>query len=181
MSNFDTLASYLTSEEAHENSMGLSDLDGFLHGVACTPEPTDEWLEVALGTTEGIPAEILRMVVARFEEVAEGLAAQSGPIEPVFWQAKEGHVIAMDWCEGFMDAVKCRPVTWNKFSTTPIGAKLMLPIVVHMIDDEGNSMFQIPQEELDETLDTASEAIPSIVPPIYTENRNTAELAVRPH
>jgi hypothetical protein len=26
-------------------------------------------------------------------------------LEPVFWQSKEGHVIAMDWCEGFMDAL----------------------------------------------------------------------------
>ena len=77
----------------------------------------------------------------------------------------------MDWCEGFMDAVKMRPERWDAFAQTDTGSKLMLPILVHMIDDKGNSQFGIPQEELSETLDTAAEAIPTVVPAIYRHIR----------
>ena len=51
------------------------------------------------------------------------------------------------------------------------GAKLMLPILVHMIDEKGNSAMGIPQEELPSTLDTAAEAIPTVVPAIYRHIR----------
>ncbi len=73
----------------------------------------------------------------------------------------------MDWCEGFMDAVKMRPERWDAFIQTDRGSKLMLPILVHLIDDDGNSEMGIPQEELDATLDTAAETLPTAVPAIY--------------
>lgn len=173
MTDLDKLDAFLSSEEASENSMALLDLDGFLHGVVCTPEPMNEWLEIALGTTQGVPSEIIRIIVARFEEIDEHLEANLSPAEPVFWEAKKGHVIAMDWCTGFMDAVKRQPDVWSWFTSTPNGAKLMTPILVHMIDEEGKSMFQIPQEELDEALGTAAKAIPNALPAIYREIRTS--------
>jgi hypothetical protein len=45
----------------------------------------------------------------------------------------------------------------------------MLPILVHMIDEEGNSMFGIAREELDETLEKTAEAIPMAVPLIFEQ------------
>jgi uncharacterized protein len=43
----------------------------------------------------------------------------------------------------------------------------MLPILIHMIDEKGNSMFGLAQEELDQALDQAAEAIPLAVPEIF--------------
>jgi uncharacterized protein len=150
--------------------MMFSDLDGFLHGIACSPVevPAREWMPMALGVSpEEVPQWVIEAVGSRFMSILEGLAAEPPVMEPVFWQAKEGHVIAMDWCEGFMEAVELRGDAWEAFIQSKEGAKLILPILVHVIDDEGNSMVGLAQDELDETLEAAAEAIPMVVPAIF--------------
>lgn len=166
MEHQDRLFEYLQSDQRPDDSMALSDFDGFLHGLACTPVHLEQWQKVAFGNTDGVPAEILKLAEQRLSEIQERLAA-GREAEPVFWQMKEGHVIAMDWCEGFMDAVKASHKVWDEFAQTSQGSKLMTPFLVHMIDDEGNSMFGIAQEDLDQTLDAAAQTIPKIVPQIY--------------
>jgi len=49
--DLDALDTYLMSDESPDSSMLLSDLDGFLHGIACSPVliPAEEWLSKALG------------------------------------------------------------------------------------------------------------------------------------
>ena len=39
----------------------------------------------------------------------------------------------------------------------------MTPILLHMIDDQGNSMMSITREKLDKALDQAAEVIPETV------------------
>ncbi len=175
MDDLDKLDKYLSSDESPNECMGLSDFDGFLHGMVCTPDPIDDWAEIAFGEPSEVPDSIIDIAIARLEEIRKTLSAQSGPAEPIFWQAPEGHVIAMDWCEGFMEAVKHRPETWDVFSSTPNGSKLMLPILVHLLDDNGNSLFNIAQEDLDETLEVAADAIPGLVPALYREIRNLVQ------
>jgi uncharacterized protein len=91
--------------------------------------------------------------------------------QPVFWESQDGSEIAMDWCEGFMEAVKLRPERWDVFSQTKTGSELRLPILVHWREEGGNSLFDIAQEDLDATLEAAVEAIPIIVPGIYRQIR----------
>ena len=45
------LDQYLSSEESPEDCMMLSDLDGLLHGVICSPSPvsSDVWMAAGLG------------------------------------------------------------------------------------------------------------------------------------
>ena len=172
MPNLNALDDYLRSDASHPNSLGISDLDGFLTGIACGPEsiPAKEWLDFALGDADETPGTILRDVRVLFQDIK--LLLETGhPIEPAFWELQDGSVIAMDWCEGFMEAVKMRPERWDVFIQTDTGSKLMLPILLHMIDDQGNSEIGIPQEELDTTLDTAAEALPTVVPAIYRHIR----------
>jgi yecA family protein len=165
----DTLDAYLSSDDCPEGAMALSDLDGFLTGIACAPVeiPRATWMKAALGKAEEVPAPVKEIVMARLDEVRAVLSKQDELIEPVFWQAKEGHVIAMDWCEGFMDAVMLAPDVWHAKAETPEGARLMVPILVHLFDDNGNSVFGLAQEEVDATLETAADAIPEVVPAIY--------------
>lgn len=45
------LNAYLSSDDSPEDCMMLSDLDGFLHGVVCSPVaiPSEDWMSLALG------------------------------------------------------------------------------------------------------------------------------------
>jgi len=51
MSDLESLDKYLSSDDSPDECIMLSDLDGFLHGLACSPVPvsSEEWLPVALG------------------------------------------------------------------------------------------------------------------------------------
>jgi len=61
------------------------------------------------GPFNKVPPAILQSITDIYDNIVDGLALDEPEVEPNFWEAKEGHVIAMDWCEGFMDAVSLRP------------------------------------------------------------------------
>jgi uncharacterized protein len=44
----------------------------------------------------------------------------------------------------------------------------MTPILLHMTDEQGNSIMGITQEKLDKALDKAAEVIPETVARIYS-------------
>jgi len=166
MTELETLDDYLSSDDSPDECMMLSDLDGFLHGVACSPVliPATEWMPAALGgSPEEIPNWVLESISVIYTNIIGGLTSEPPEVEPIFWQAAEGHVIAMDWCEGFMKAVSLRPKEWLRLTESGTGGQLITPIMVHLLDDEGNSVMGIPQEQLDETLEKAAEKIPASV------------------
>ena len=41
------------------------------------------------------------------------------------------------------------------------------PILLHLIDNKGNSVIDVPQDKLDKTLDRAAEVIPETVENIF--------------
>jgi uncharacterized protein len=135
----DELDTYLRSDDSPEDCMMLSDLDGFLTGIACTPHPVPNWAVTAFGTDEAVPERIMLLIERRLQEIEDGLKAQPPKLEPAFWQAPEGHSVAMDWCEGFMDAVKLDATPWDALNETSTGAKFMLPILVHMCNRRSNT------------------------------------------
>lgn len=170
MVSLDELDNYLSSDESPENCMMLSDLDGFMHGVVCSPvsiQP-EEWVPFAFGgNVETVPDWVIEAVVSLHAEISLGLAEDPPEVGPVFWEAKEGHVIAMDWCEGFMMAVSLRPKEWLRLTESGTHGHLVTPILVHLLDDNGNSVLGISQEQLDETLDDAAKQIPNAVVGIF--------------
>lgn len=170
MTDLDQLDAYLSSDDSPDDCMMLSDLDGFLHGVACSPVPIpiEEWMVVALGGgTEDVPNWVLEGISVIFLSILEGLTSDPPEVEPIFWEAAEGHVIAMDWCEGFMQAVSLRPKEWLRLTESGTGGQLITPIMVHMLDENGNSVVGIAQEDLNQTLDEAAEHIPDAVVAIH--------------
>jgi uncharacterized protein len=125
-------------------------------------------LPAAMGTDEiNVTPEMLEFIMQRHNEIVAALNNQPPILEPVFWQAKEGHVIAMDWCEGFMDAVVLRKAEWDAFITTKQGRKWMQPIVSHLFDEADVSLSGVSERELDAHLDLAAENIPKTVPLIF--------------
>lgn len=168
--DLERLDGFLSSEDSPEDFMTLSDLDGFLHGITCTAETisSQEWMPVALGgPLEAIPAWVLKDVALLYTDIRHGLLSEPPEVEPIFWQAGEGHLIAMDWCEGFMNAVNLRADKWQVCSDTAEGSQLMAPILAHMFDENGNSLLGLPQEAVDETLEQAAAAIPMVVAAIF--------------
>ena len=101
------------------------------------------------------------------DNIVAGLALDDPEVEPIFWEAKEGHVIAMDWCEGFMDAVALRPKEWLRLTESGTSGHLMTPILCHLIDENGNSVMGIKREDLFDALGQAAENIPDAVTAIH--------------
>ena len=168
--NLDRLDDYLSSDDSPEDCMMISDLDGFLHGIACCPVfiPADEWMSLALGANPtSVPHWVVEAIGAMYIDLASGLALENPICEPMFWEAPQGHVIAMDWCEGFMQAVSLRHEAWHRLTESGIHGHLIMPILVHILDDQGKSPLEIPPDELNQVLDDASEAILATVIKIW--------------
>lgn len=135
--DLEPLGDYLESERAPENCMDLSELDGFLAGLVVGPDPVlpDEWLPMVWDEDEpefDDPAEadlILGTIMARYNEIADELAADPGSYGPVYWQDYTGRTIVEDWAVGFMRAVGMRREAWEGVLDNTLGAKLFIPIV----------------------------------------------------
>jgi len=57
----------------------------------------------------------------------------------------------MDWCEGFMKAASMRPKEWLRLTESGRHGHLVTPTTLHLLDDNGNSVVGMPQEELNVT------------------------------
>jgi len=148
MVNLEKLDAYLTSEDAPEKSMLLSDLDGFLTGILCSPDliPPSKWLPVVWRSEDPEIGDLdqhmwaTQAILERYNEIASFLNNEPPYVEPIFWQAKEGHVIAMDWFEGFADAYEIRQEGWRELLVTPEGQEWTAPVFAHLFDDDGVSL-----------------------------------------
>lgn len=176
MVDLEKLDAYLTSDDAPKRSMLLSDLDGFLTGIICSPDliPPSEWLPVVWRSKDPEIGDLDRhrsatlTILERYDEIAANLNSDPPYIEPVFWHAKEGPVIAMDWCEGFAEAYEMRWEDWREMLKTPEGQVFLEPIFAHLFDDDGVSLSGASERELDKVLDDAANMIPDVIPEIYT-------------
>lgn len=62
-------------------------------------------MSVALGASPtSVPHWVVEAIGAMYIDLASGLALENPICEPMFREASEGHVIAMDWCEDFIQA-----------------------------------------------------------------------------
>ncbi|AHM05751.1 hypothetical protein roselon_03496 [Roseibacterium elongatum DSM 19469] len=125
-------------------------------------------MPAALGASpEHVPKDVLDAILALHHQICAGLEEEPPDVEPMFWETKDGHIIAMDWCEGFMLAVSMRPRAWLRLTESGSHGQLITPILCHLIDDDGNSVLGIPQDKLAKTLDEAANAIPATVIGIF--------------
>jgi uncharacterized protein len=114
--DLDALDDYLMSDHAPDNSMGLSDLDGFLTGIVVGPELIlpSEWLPVIWGgqepefKTQDEMRTVLAAIMGRYNEIVACFNVDPGEFEPIFLEGPGGEVIASDWAGGFLDAVALR-------------------------------------------------------------------------
>ena len=136
--DLDILDDYLISNHAPDNSMGLSDLDGFLTGIAVGPELIlpSEWLSVIWGgdepvfDTESEMRTVVGTIMGRYNEIVACINADPEALEPIFWEGPQGEVVASDWANGFLDAVALRPKAWEPLITHHRAGIMMMPILL---------------------------------------------------
>jgi uncharacterized protein len=169
--DLDALDDYLMSDRAPEDSMGLSDLDGFLTGVVIGPEVIlpSEWLPVIWGRQEPrFESEdemriVLGTIMALYNEIAACFNSDPDEFDPVFWEGPEGQVIASDWAAGFLDAVALRPQAWKPLIEDDHARILMAPLFLL----NGDIEFDASPAGEDELLAEASDMIPTCIAGIY--------------
>src|SRR3712207_1195543 len=135
--DLDALDAFLMSDRAPEDSMGLSDLDGFLTGVVVGPEliMPSEWTRVIWGGGEGPDFESMEEALAihgtltgRYNAILRCLATEPESFDPVFWEGPEGKVIVTDWAAGFLEAVRLRPRAWEPLIRHEEASALIAPL-----------------------------------------------------
>jgi uncharacterized protein len=169
------LEQFLLSDAAPPQSMGLSDLDGFLAGIAIGPELIlpGEWLpaiwggeEPRFGDREQAQA-IHTAILGRYNQILHTLATDPGHFVPLFWEDPEGIVIAADWAEGFLDAVRLRLEAWNPLFQDPEESILLFPILALCGDPEGKNLIAMDDAQKKATFEQCPELIPLSVAGIY--------------
>lgn len=168
--DLEALDAYLMSDEAPENCMQLSDLDGFLTAMVVGPEliKASEWFPVIWGgpppefETEEQAKLILGTIMGRYNEIAQSLAAIPPDIDPIFWQTKDGIVIAADWAEGFMDAMRLRPRAWAEMLDDEKAGLPLIPILAFASEDE-DSVLPPQTVEHQKLVEEAADLIPTCI------------------
>jgi uncharacterized protein len=148
--DLDELDAFLMSDRAPEECMQLSDLDGFLAGIAIGPEliMPSEWLPVIWGGAAEPEFEsmeeaqrVLNAIMGRYNEILHLLRHAPEAFEPIFWTTEHGEVVAADWAEGFMEAVELRPGAWEPLLDSEEDRQLLAPIVAHLHDEDGDPII----------------------------------------
>lgn len=168
-SDLEGLDEFLMSDQAPDDGMMLSDLDGFLTGLAIGPELIlpSEWLPIIWGGEEPVfddtaQAEaIIGAIMSRYNEILGQLAA--GVIEPIFMETPAGEVIAADWAEGFLQAVHLRADAWEKLFRSEKHVHSLVPILALCCDEDGVSLLQLPDEVENQFFADAGELIPAAI------------------
>lgn len=163
--SLEALDAYLRSDSAPPECMLLSELDGFLTGLAAGPEaiPPGEWLPVVWGgetpqfDNEGQARAALAAIMGRYGEIVRQIDEEA--VRPILWRAGDT-VIATDWAYGFAQAIALRPRPWMKIVKADAGM-LLVPI---MMLCEAETLFDdLDIEEEDEAVDDAIAILPATI------------------
>lgn len=149
IADLDLLDEFLISDRAPEGSMLLSDLDGFLTGIAIGPDMLlpSEWLPVIWGGDEPEFAStdeaqaIILAIMLRYGEIISALENAHEDFDPIFLEGPDGRTIAADWAAGFLDAVSLRPESWQPLLRDKQAAMYATPIFLLASSDD-----QIPDD-----------------------------------
>jgi len=171
--------------------MDLSELDGFLAGLAATPDeiPHEEWLaEVWDGEApdflnETQKTDVLDAVAKHYASIQEALDASPLTYAPILWQDAAGNTIAEDWAAGFMQAVSLRPNDWKAALADEEASLLLIPIasLAQNVIPTMERGASLPAEALDNLAEDAEQILPVCVAGLrrFWRERDTCAGATR--
>lgn len=146
--DLEALDTWLLSDASPGNCMQLSELDGFLTGVAIGPKillPSqymstiwdgEEPMFDDIDQAHAITGAILR----RYNEIVRSIEA--GAFEPIFWQGQDGEPNATDWADGFVAAMDLDLDAWDPLVRSEESAVHMLPILSLASDEDGGPLME---------------------------------------
>jgi uncharacterized protein len=150
--DLEALDAWLLSDDSPENSMLIEDLDGFLTGIAVSPEliVPSEWLPHIWGGEEPVFASkaeaqrIMTAILGRYTQILEHLEAGPDSFDPVFAESREGYLIVSDWAAGFIDAAMLRPKSWESLLRDDVMAVVFYPLLLLGAEDDAHPPFGVP-------------------------------------
>lgn len=164
----DALMQYADDEGA--SVLGVSELDGFFHAIACAPQLImhSEWMPAIWGGAEFMPKwrttkeaqDFHEDLMAHYNSVMQALAR--GECAPLFLEHDadgKSYTIVDEWCEGFVLGM----FLWNEAGETAPD-ELLEPILFFTIDlDAPEATLLARQEASDEEVVLLQELIPQSV------------------
>ena len=184
------LDAFLLSDQAPDDCLQISELDGFLTGIVVSPElimPSD-WMPIVWQGGEpkfsDLPQaeRIMGIIMARYNEIIRALDDEPGAFEPILYEAPDGRLLAADWAEGFMDAFGMAVDAWDPLFADENTRSLMGPIMAQLHDKEGKPFIEGSLEEMQEVREEAAQALPYVIKEIYDfwkARRESANLTTR--
>ena len=184
------LDAFLLSDQAPDDCLQISELDGFLTGIVVSPElimPSD-WMPIVWQGGEpkfsDLPRaeRIMGIIMARYNEIIRALDDEPGAFEPILYEAPDGRMLAADWAEGFMDAFGMAVDAWDPLFADENTRSLMGPIMAQLHDKEGKPLIEGSPAEMQEIREEAAQVLPYVVKEIYDfwkARRESANLTTR--
>ena len=132
------LEAFLESEACDDETMTLSQAQGFLTAVVSGPDLVmpSEWMPQIWGhpefDTEAQAQKMTGLLMRVYNEVAKGLKERRDfglLLEEWGSVDEEKSVVALPWCEGYLVGMALRPAAWAEHSDGDLGS-LLLPIVL---------------------------------------------------
>ena len=116
------LDDFLLSEAVGDDTMLLSELDGFLAGLIVCPEliMPSEWMPVVWGEhgpvfeDEHQAQAIINLIMGHYNDIVRGL--DRGRHHPLYDIDADDSILWETWIEGFWRAVQLRPEAWLALS-----------------------------------------------------------------
>jgi uncharacterized protein len=186
--DLEALDRFLMSDRSPPNSMMLSDLDGFLTGIAIGPELVlpSEWLPLVWGdeapefADESEAKAVLGAIMGRYNEILRHIDHDA--FDPIFWATRDGALIAADWAEGFLQAIMLRMDAWDRLLKSKRDGQLLIPILALCGDQNGESLLGLPPEDEDRIMEEAAEFVPACVTAIaaYWREKGPKQISMAP-
>lgn len=167
--DLDALDEFLNSDAAPLFCMALSELDGFLTGIAVGPEIVmpSEWLPLAWGdehlTFDDFEQaqKMLGRIMGHFNNIIRNV--QRSSLNPLFQVDRDGAIIPFEWAEGFKQAILLRMEAWKPLFLSEQDNSVLVPILGLCSGMGIQSVLELTVEEENELFERAPQVIPGCV------------------
>jgi uncharacterized protein len=167
------LDDFLSSDRVGPDTMNLSALDGFLHGIVCAPKAIrpEDWLPIVWGGEEprftGLEEMkiVIGSIMGHYNEIVRRIGG--GECDPLYEEDGDGTLIPFEWTHAFMEAMGLQIDAWQPLIQSPRYGELLGPIYALCSDEDGEPLVPVELEMEEQFLADAVGLIPQCIPAIF--------------
>ena len=177
--DIDFLVDFLVSEDAPEDCLMISEINGFFAALHCGPEmiKPSEWLPVLWGgegpeyNTMAQAGKVMSILIRMHNQVGNEL--RSGKqFEPLLYERPnpdgKDYIICDDWCHGFCRGMQLWKPAWDTFVDDEL-YKLLRPIFIAGHPERNEDLKK--HMDIDELLEKLPDELPVLVMGIFDRLR----------